>query len=365
MLTKQGKEEAEAFFYTLLKACPEPMDMKPVSAAYNSTTWLLGYKPQHVFDFAIAPNAASFFKLTFEGATDMWLVNVASLVKALTAAKVADAESLTKCGYKGVAHRLETMTQEDYDSWSSHGLEIFYFHAKKKSLVYVPCGWFITERVGAAQLNYLAQDRLDLSYASKEVARHMARPMCGAEHGLRRAVRYLMRYPRWVVTYLWQEAPGGFQVFTDSDWGGCTRTRRSTSGGALMHGGHLVTHWSRTQQLVALSSAEAELNASVKAGQEGLALRNLTVELGEECFLELLGDSSANDGVIKRAGAGKIKHLSVRQLWLQEQAGNGELSHRKKPRLENASDCLTHHFTRAEADLHFPRLGCHRPGPLH
>ena len=159
-LTKQGKEEAEAFFYTLLKACPEPMDMKPVSAAYNSTTWLLGYKPQHVFDFAIAPNAASFFKLTFEGATEMWLVNVASLVKALTAAKVADAESLTKCGYKGVVHRLETMSQEDYDSWSSHGLEIFYFHAKKKTLVYVPCGWFITERVGAAQLNYAIRKSL-------------------------------------------------------------------------------------------------------------------------------------------------------------------------------------------------------------
>ena len=78
------------------------------------------------------------------------------------------------------------------------------------------------------------------------------------------------------------------------------QTRRSTSGGAILHGSHLVFHYSRTQQLIALSSAEAELNASIKAAQEGLSLRNLWREMGEECFLELRGDSSANDGVIKR-----------------------------------------------------------------
>ena len=216
-------------------------------------------------------------------------------------------------------------------------------------------------RRGAAQLNYLAQDRLDLSYASKEVARHMARPTLGAEAHLRRVVRYLRRYPRWVVTYEWQGAPGGVTAFTDSDWGGCVRTRRSTSGGALLHGNHLVVHYSRTQQLIALSSAEAELNASIKAAQEGLSLRNLLVEMGEECFLELRGDSSANDGIIKRAGAGKVKHLSVRQLWLQEQAGAGELWHTKIPRLDNLSDVLTHRFTRAEVELHFPKMCCNRP----
>ena len=139
------------------------------------------------------------------------------------------------------------------------------------------------------------------------------------------------------------------------------RTRRSTSGGALCHGGHLVMHYSRTQQLIALSSAEAELNASIKAAQEGLCLRNLLVELGEDSFLRLFGDSSANDGIIKRAGTGKVKHLSVRQLWLQEQSAAGELSHTKMPRLDNPSDVLTHHFTKTEAELHFPKLSCSRP----
>ena len=45
-------------------------------------------------------------------------------------------------------------------------------------------------------------------------------------------------------------------------------------------GGHLIVHWARTQQLVALSSAEAEFNAAVKAAQEGLAISHLEEEFG-------------------------------------------------------------------------------------
>ena len=216
-------------------------------------------------------------------------------------------------------------------------------------------------RRGAAKLNYIAQDRGDIAYTSKEISKRMARPEVGDEVMIVRAVEYLRRYPRWVSTYGWQSAPGGLTAYTDSDWGGCTRTRRSTSGGVLLHGSHCLLTWSRTQQLVALSSAEAELNASIKVAQEGLSLRNLAHELGDQIWLRLRGDSSANDGILKRSGAGKVKHLSVRQLWLQEKVGEGDLWHEKIPRLQNCSDAMTHYFSRAEADVHFAAMGCHRP----
>ena len=131
-----------------------------------------------------------------------------------------------------------------------------------------------------------------------------------------------------------------------------------------MHGGHVLVHWSRTQQLVALSSAEAELNASIKADQEGLSLRNLATELGDEIGLILKGDSSANDGILKRTGAGKVKHLSVRQLWLQEKVGEGDLCHVKIPRAVNVADAMTHYTTRSEAAVHFEGMNCFRPTQL-
>ena len=54
------------------------------------------------------------------------------------------------------------------------------------------------------------------------------------------------------------------QVYTDSEWEGFLNTRRSKYGSCL------TAHWSRTEVSVALSSAEAELNASVKAACEAL-----------------------------------------------------------------------------------------------
>ena len=82
-------------------------------------------------------------------------------------------------------------------------------------------------RRAAAKINYLSQDRLDLAFASKELSRHMATPRVGDEALAKRVVRYLKMYPRLVVEYNWQEDANEISVFTDSDWGGCVKTRRS------------------------------------------------------------------------------------------------------------------------------------------
>ena len=218
-------------------------------------------------------------------------------------------------------------------------------------------------RRGAAKLNYLSQDRVDISFASKEISRHMSSPKIGDDVLLKRVVRYLQKHPRLVISYPWQEDATEIVAYTDSDWGGCVKTRRSTSGGTLMRGKHMIIHWSRTQQLIALSSAEAELNAAVKAAQEGLGVAHLEEEFGRWLRVRLLGDSSANHGMIQRQGAGKVKHLTVRQLWLQQQAELGCAIHEKIPRAINCADMLTHYWTKTDAADHLRHLHCYRPEP--
>ena len=53
-------------------------------------------------------------------------------------------------------------------------------------------------------------------------------------------------------------------------------------------------------------------------------------------------DASAARGVLMRQGVGKVRHLQVQHLWLQQNVAAGELTIAKIPRLENYADALTH-----------------------
>ncbi len=202
----------------------------------------------------------------------------------------------------------------------------------------------------AAILNYAAQDRPDIGFAVKEVARGMARPTVRDEMAAKRIIRYLCKHPRAALQYRWQDMPAHICVYSDSDWAGCVRTRRSTTGGVAMLGCHLVRSWSRTQGGVALSSAEGELNALTRASTEALGLITLAAELATVLGGRILTDSSAAKAIVMRKGTGKVKHLRTQQLWVQEVAADGRLSFCKIPRAQNLADLMTHHWPAGAGD---------------
>ena len=204
-------------------------------------------------------------------------------------------------------------------------------------------------RRGVARIVYMSQDRMDLAFASKELARKMAQPKVGDEAALKRVIRYLHGRPRALYAYAWQEKPTALRVFTDSDWAGDIETRKSTSGGVILHGEHLLCHWSRTQATIALSSGEAELNASVKGASEALGLRTMAHEIGMKLKIDLMGDSSAAKGIMLRTGAGSIKHLCTKQLWIQERVLSKGIIPYKIKRDYNIADLCTHHWGLQEA----------------
>ena len=89
--------------------------------------------------------------------------------------------------------------------------------------------------------NYLSLDRPDIAYATKELAtRGMQTLTQGHYNGLKRLARYLGGHRRLVWRYAEQSEQSKLNMFSDSDDGGCLTTRKSTSGGALMHGSHLL-----------------------------------------------------------------------------------------------------------------------------
>jgi hypothetical protein len=211
-------------------------------------------------------------------------------------------------------------------------------------------------RSAAAKLNYVSLDNPCIAFASKEVSRTMAKPLIGDEVQLKRVLRYLSKIPTCRYNYRWQSEPENLEGYTDSDWAGCRKTRRSTSGGVILHGGHLIHHWARTQASVALSSCEAELNAGVKITSELIGLVQILGDLGISVGAKVYGDCAPMKGVIERRGVGKVKHLSLRQLWMQEKIREGAIIFVKVPRDDNPADALTHHWARQEGNSHFQNL---------
>ena len=165
-------------------------------------------------------------------------------------------------------------------------------------------------KVGA-RANYLAADRPDIMYSVKEICRQMSRPTVGGWKRLKRLARYLHANPRTVLQYQWQIREYEVEGFSDSDWAGCRRSGKSTSGGIIKIGEHFIKAWSKTQNSVTLSSANAELVAICKLAAEMLGVASMAADLGEDLKVVMYADSSAAIAISKRRGAGKLRHINI------------------------------------------------------
>ena len=212
----------------------------------------------------------------------------------------------------------------------------------------------------AARLNYMTVDRADCQYATKELARTMACPTKGDSDKGKRIARYLLGRPRAALTFLWQEEVSEIAIYSDSDWAGCVKTRKSTSGGVLMWGAHTLKTYSRQQRTIALSSAEAELYALVSASAEGLGMQAYAKDLGIYLKPSVFTDASAALGIAQRRGIGKLRHVDTQALWVQQAHAAKTIAFTKVPGEVNPADMLTKHVPSELLDRHMARVGLGR-----
>ena len=98
-----------------------------------------------------------------------------------------------------------------------------------------------------------------------------------------------------------------------------------------MIGGHFLKGWARTQNHVTLSSAEAELIAMVKC---------------DESYGVVYADASAALAIAKRRGAGKLRHIHISSLWIQEKINVRDLEMSKVLGTENPAYMMTKNLPR-------------------
>ena len=157
----------------------------------------------------------------------------------------------------------------------------------------------------------------------------------------------------------WQDECLELKSYADSDWGGRRGSRKSTSGGLVMLGKHCIKTWSSTQGAVALSSAEAEFYAMIEAVVRAKGLLSTMKEVGFVMAekIQLYTDSSAAKSFVSRRGLGKMKHLEIRDLWLQREVGLGSVIVNKIEGPRNPADLMTKYLKRWEIELRLRLMG--------
>ena len=217
---------------------------------------------------------------------------------------------------------------------------------------------FTRFRGHAARGNNLAADRPDLLFSCMEICRFMSSPTELSQSALKRMAPYLRARPRLVWRYDYQIA-SGLEVYTDTDWAGCTRTRKCTSGGCRLLGNHILKTWSATQASLALSSGEAEFYGVVEGAGIGLGQSALFKDIGVAIPLRVWTDSSAAIGICGRQGLGKLRHVACQTLWVQQRVRKGDFELRKVKGEVNPADMFTKHLeSQGRIDCLFKLFGC-------
>jgi hypothetical protein len=159
-----------------------------------------------------------------------------------------------------------------------------------------------TEEVDATQyqhlvgsLHYLTHTQPDLSFSVDYVSRFMQRSTMEHQQAVKRIICYVVGTLDHSLYYPRCPGEAHFVGYSDSDHIGDINTSKSTSGILFFFGKSLVSWQSVKQQVVALSSCEAEYIAASTALTQALWLVRLLDDLLGRCTeaVELRVDSKS------------------------------------------------------------------------
>ena len=138
-------------------------------------------------------------------------------------------------------------------------------------------------------------------------------------------------------------------------------TTQNASGVVIKLVNSTVSTYSRTQQTLAYSSAEAELHALTSSAAEVLYLRSILLEsklTSGKFHITLPTNSSSGKSLAMRTGPGKrTRHVELRHFWIQELIKDGLLQIKKIAGVDNCADILTKYVTGDTLEKHLEATG--------
>ena len=190
--------------------------------------------------------------------------------------------------------------------------------------------------------------RPDLGFAVGRLSQYCEHPLKMHWNAVKRIYRYIKGTQDMGIVYDAKSTPSSETSvigYCDSDWAGCSDSRKSTEAYVFLLTGGAISWRSKKQSIVALSSCEAEYISACTAAKEAIWLSNV--------LQNLLGTKSPspitvlmdNQGSIKSAQNTSInarnKHIDIRHHFVREAVAKKEVALAYCPTTDQVADILT------------------------
>lgn len=169
--------------------------------------------------------------------------------------------------------------------------------------------------------------RIDISFSVAKASRQVSPPTKSDWKDVERIFKYLKTRENYGITYSAKNNQG-LVTYCDADFAGDIKSARSTTGLLIMFAGAPI-HWrSQKQNLITLSSTEAELVSLCQATKDTICMRNLSIETGiisKDPTLILCDNQSAIHIAQNDRSVNKTRHIRARAKFPQEKVEEKEI----------------------------------------
>jgi len=191
-------------------------------------------------------------------------------------------------------------------------------------------------------LLYLTASRPDIMFSVGLCARFQANP----KEAHLNAVKRIIKYVKGTVNHgLWYSRDSGTELlgFSDADWAGNLEDRKSTSGGCFFLGKNLVSWFSKKQNSISLSTAEAEYIAAGSCCTQLLWMKQMLNDYGLKfSSADLHCDNTSAINIAKNpVQHSRTKHIDIRHHFIRDLVESGDIRMHYIPTDKQLGDIFT------------------------
>lgn len=168
-------------------------------------------------------------------------------------------------------------------------------------------------------LLYLTASRPDITYAVGVCARYQANPKISHLNQVKRILKYVNGTSDYGIMYC-HCSDSMLVGYCDADWAGSADDRKSTSGGCFYLGNNLISWFSKKQNCVSLSTAEAEYIAAGSSCSQLVWMKQMLKEYNvEQDVMTLYCDNMSAINISKNpVQHSRTKHIDIRHHYIRD-----------------------------------------------